>query len=309
MVRQSGRIWAPSDHGLTLSDRARINIAAARRVVAQSDVSGHFEHLLRTALEQTHLPAQPLVLDILSGDGARSVIPWLAILPKARIVATDPADMLLATLVSNAAALGHEDRVVGIVAAPEEIVVAPGTFDLVSAVACLHEMDDPDQALALAASALRPGGYAILIAPFDGHGILRIAYERIVEEAPLWPDDPLDPATADALRRLSADIAARTLPDPTEPSFRALDQKWLFAREAIEGAARALGFEDVQFLAHNDHETLYRDVAAIQIRTITGSPDAALPSWAQAVLDSFDRALRPPVKRLLMLDATVVLRR
>jgi hypothetical protein len=34
-----------------------------------------------------------------------------------------------------------------------------------------------------------------------------------------------------------------------------------------------------------------------------------LPDWALALLDSFDRALRPPVKRLLMLEGTMVLRR
>jgi SAM-dependent methyltransferase len=217
--------------------------------------------------------------------------------------------MLLATLISRAAANGDEERVLGIVTSPEEIPVAPGAFDLVSAVACLHELDDPDKIVALAASALRPGGYAIFIAPFDGHGILRIAYERIIAEAPLWPNEALDAGVADALRRLSSDIAARTLPDPNDVNFRALEQKWLFARESVEAAARAVGFTKVTFLAHNDQETLYRDVALLQVRTLTGQTDTALPDWAIAILDSFDRALRPPVKRLLMLEGTVVLRR
>jgi SAM-dependent methyltransferase len=217
--------------------------------------------------------------------------------------------MLLATLISKAAALDAEERVLGIVTAPEELDVVAGTFDLVSAVGCLHEMDDPDRILALAASSLRRGGYAVFVAPFDGHGILRVAYERIMAEEPLWPHDPLDAVVADALRRLSADIAARTLPDPADPNFRALEQKWLFARESIEAAARAVSFTEVTFLAHNDHESLYRDVAVLQVRTLTGRADTTLPDWALSILDSFDRALRPPVKRLLMLEGTVVLRR
>ena len=63
------------------------------------------------------------------------------------------------------------------------------------------------------------------------------------------------------------------------------------------------------FLPHNDHETLYRDVAQMQVRMVTGRADAGLPGWALALLDSFDRALRPTVKRLLMLEGTMVLRR
>jgi hypothetical protein len=35
----------------------------------------------------------------------------------------------------------------------------------------------------------------------------------------------------------------------------------------------------------------------------------AFPTWALALLDTFDRALRPTVKRLLMLEGTMVLRR
>ncbi len=50
-------------------------------------------------------------------------------------------------------------------------------------------------------------------------------------------------------------------------------------------------------------------MAAMQVRTVTGRADARLPDWALAVLDSFDRALRPPVKRLLMLEGTMILRR
>jgi SAM-dependent methyltransferase len=266
---------------------------------------------LRTSLDRAalQLPAEPLLLDLRSGDGTRSVTPWLKLLPKARIVATDPASVLLATLTSQAAAMGEEHRVLGVVAEPDRVPAAPRSFDLVSGVACLHELDDPDLVLAAAASALRPGGYAIFLAPFDGHGILRVAYERILAEAALWPDDPLSPGLAAALETLAADIAARTLPDRSDPAFDLLEQKWLFSRESLEAAARGLGFREVRFLPHNDHETLYRDAASVQVRLATGRPDARLPDWALAVLDSFDRALRPPVKRLLMLEGTIVLRR
>jgi SAM-dependent methyltransferase len=311
LSRQSEGVWAPRNYSWGLAEQARINMAATRRAGAAPSVSQHFEHLLRAAVERAcpDLPSKALVLDLRSGDGARSVAPWLNVLPDARIVASDPASMLLATMVSRAAMLGDEDRVLGVVADPERVPVAPASFDLVSGVACLHELDDPDLVLAAAARALKPGGYAVFLAPFDGHGILRLAYERICAEAPLWPDAPLAPEVAEGLDALIADIAARTLPDSSDPAFQVLDQKWLFSRESLETAARAFGFREARFLPHNDHETLYRDVAAMQVRMVTGRPEARLPDWALALLDTFDRALRPPVKRLLMLEGTMVLRR
>jgi SAM-dependent methyltransferase len=310
-VRQSEGVWAPRGFTWGLAEQARTNVAAAHRGGGGPGVSQHFEHLLRMALDRAGLDiaASALLLDLRSGDGTRSVMPWLNLLPDARIVASDPAGILLATLAGRAAAAGEEDRVMGVVAEPDRVPVAPGSVDLVSGVACLHELDDPDLTLAAAARALRPGGYAIFLAPFDGHGILRVAYERICAEAALWPEDPLGPGVAAALQTLSRDIAARTLPDSSDPEFRKLDQKWLFSRESLETAARGLGFREVRFLPHNDHETLYRDAAALQVRMVSGRAEASLPDWALAVLDSFDQALRPPVKRLLMLEGTMVLRR
>lgn len=311
LSRQSEGVWAPRSFTWGLAEQARTNMAATRRAGAAPSVSQHFEHLLRAAVDRAcpDLPAKALVLDLRSGDGARSVAPWLNVLPDARIVASDPAGMLLATMVGRAATLGDEDRVIGVVAEPERVPVAPASFDLVSGVACLHELDDPDLVLAAAARALKPGGYAVFLAPFDGHGILRLAYERICAEAPLWPDAPLGPEMVAGLEALIADIAARTLPDSTDPAFQVLEQKWLFSRESLETAAHAFGFREARFLPHNDHETLYRDVATVQLRMVTGRPEARLPDWALALLDSFDRALRPPVKRLLMLEGTMVLRR
>ena len=310
LTRQSDGVWAPRGFTWTLAEQATTNMAASRRGGGDAGVSLHFEHLLRMAVDRAcvKLPAEPLLLDLLSGDGSRSVIPWLNVLPDVRIVASDPASILLATLIGRVAAAGEEERVLGVIAEPEGVPATPGSFDLVSGVGVLHELDDPDLVLATAAKALRPGGYAFFLAPFDGHGILRVAYERILAEAPLWLDDPLGPAVAVALRTLGADIAARTLPDRNDPAFEVLQQKWLFSRESLETAARGLGFSEVHFLAHNDHETLYRDMAGVQVRMAAGRPDARLPDWALAVLDSFDRALRPPVKRLLMLEGTMVLR-
>jgi SAM-dependent methyltransferase len=307
LEQQSPGVWAPHGLSWSLAEQAQTTLAAARRGGGGPAVSHHFEHLLQSAIAGLSIPREPLVLDLCSGDGAKSAGPWLNVAPEARIVASDPASILLATLVGAAAKAGAADRVIGVIAEPESTPVAAGSVDLVSGVACLHERADPDRVLAAAAAALRLGGHAIFMAPFDGHGVLRLAYERIRAEAPLWPDDPLTPDVAAGLDSAIFDISARTLPDTSHPSFAELEQKWLFSREALAVAGRNVGFSDVRFLTHNDHETLYRDMALVQVRMMSGSATATLPGWALEVLDSFDRALRPPVKRLLMLEGTVVL--
>jgi SAM-dependent methyltransferase len=310
LARQSAGVWAPLDFEFTLTEQARTNQSAARRGGGTADMSLHFEHLLHSALDAGLTPpSEAVVLDLESGDGMRSVVPWLRLLPQARIVACDPASVLLAGLYGHAAAIGEAERLLCLVAGLPSTPVAPGSIDLLSGVGCLHEQDDPDLVLAAAAAALRPGGHAIFLAPFDGYGILRLAYEQICAESRLRPDEPLSDEIDSALQGVSRDIAARTLPDRSDPAFALLQQKWLFSRASLEKAARALGFRDVCFLTHHDHETLYRDMALVQLRAATARQTVELPGWALAILDGFDRALRPPVKRLLMLDGTAILTR
>ena len=183
--------------------------------------------------------------------------------------------------------------------------VAPGQFDLVTGASILHHLERPKIGLQAAARALKPGGHAIFMEPFDGHGLLRLAYERILAEADLR-GEALAPGVAGLLRGMIADIAARTLPDPTAPSFAHLDDKWLFSREQLEAAGRASGFSEVRFVPHNDHPTLYRDMAYVHLRLGAGLDNPTLPDWAIAILDSHDAALPGPVKRLLMLEGSIV---
>lgn len=311
LLWQSGTVWSPHDFVWDMAEAAQATISAGGRGTGGPAVMAHFESLLGTALSRItdDRLAERTVVDVRSGGGACSVGPWLRLLPQARVVASDPSSVLLASLGGLARSLDAEDRVVSVVADVERLPAAAGSVDLVSGIGCLQEMNDPDLLISAAARMLRPGGHAVFLAPFDGHGVLRVAYERILAEAPLWPDAPLAPDVATALRSLAGDIARRTLPSRDDPSFADMEDKWLFSRESLEGAARACGFREVAFVPHNDHETLYRDMALLQVRTWTPREAAELPEWAIDLLDSFDRALRPPVKRLLMLEGTLILRR
>jgi SAM-dependent methyltransferase len=268
--------------------------------------SRHFEKMYRKALAAgVESPDSPLILDFGSGSGVNSIVPCFTLFPGARQVATDLSGDLLAILARYSADMGLSDRLACVVMDAMGDRAAPGRFDLVTGSAILHHLTRPRDGLEAAARALKPGGKAIFMEPFDGYGLLRLAYERILAEAALR-GDPLAPDVERVLRAMIADITARTLPDPTSAAFAALDDKWLFSRERLDAAGRASGFADVQFIPHNDHETLYRDMAFVQLRLGTGLSDLTLPDWALAVLDGMDAALPGPVKRLLMLEGTVV---
>jgi SAM-dependent methyltransferase len=289
----------------TISDQFRAN---AGDYHARYSASEHFERLFQKAIASTGIAIAdaPTVLDLGSGSGVNSVVPCLRLFPGVKVVATDLSGELLAILAANLERLDAQDRVVCVVMDAMSDHVAQGGFDLVTGAAILHHLMEPELGLQAAARALKPGGQAIFFEPFDGYGLIRLAYQRILAEDALR-GRKLDPRIEAALRAISIDIAARTEPDTSAPHFPHLDDKWLFSQERITGVARGHGFSRVEFVPHNDHPTLYRDIARIQLRLATGLDTLELPAWALGILDEFDAALPMAVKRRIMLEGTIVL--
>lgn len=300
-------VWSIEDRASTavITDQFKANAEEYHRRYAASD---HFEKLFRQGLDATGVTVsrQPLILDVGSGSGVNSVVPCRRLFARARIVATDLSGELLAMLAHYVVDNDATGEVACVRMDAMSETVAPGAFDLVTGASILHHLDNPEQGLAAAGRALKPGGHAIFFEPFNGWAILRLAFERILAEAALR-NEPLDPLVESALSRMVADIAARSDPDAHDPAFRAMDDKWLFSRTRIEAAARAAGFSAVRLVPHHDHKTLYRDVAGIQVRLATGRSDLEMPPWAITVLDSFDAAMTWHAKRELMVEGTIVL--
>jgi ubiquinone/menaquinone biosynthesis C-methylase UbiE len=276
--------------------------------VARFRETTHYELLLRAAVEGAGVrpPADPLILVLGAGTGVNGVAPCLRLFRGARIVATDRTDAQFGPLRRHLHDSGASDRVVCLEMEPESETVPAESFDLVTGASILNRLADPDQALANAFRVLKPGGHALFMEPFDGFGLIRLAFERILAEAQLR-GDALSPPLEAALAASASDIAARTMPDPTRPEFGKMEQKWLFSRESLTAGARQIGFCEARFFSHNDHETLYRDFARNFLSQLAGAEAGEMPDWGWDVLDGFDRALPPPVKRLLMLEGTMVL--
>lgn len=288
---------APEEHSIDLE----AGMARFREIT-------HFETLLRAAVEGAGLspPVGPVILVLAAGDGVSGVAPCLRLFRGARIVAADRTDAEFGPLRRHLRDSGAEGRVICVEMEPENERFPAATFDLVTGSSILNRLIDPDRALANVFRLLKPGGHAVFFEPFDGFGLIRLAFERVLAEAELR-GKPLNPPLAAALADHVGEIAARTMPDSSRPGFAERAQKWLFSRESLTAGARQIGFREARFFSHNDHSTLYRDFARSLITHKVGAGVADMPDWAWGVLDSFDRALPPPVKRLLMLEGTMVL--
>ena len=299
-------VWSVVDQAstATITDQFKANAEEYHRRYAASD---HFEALFRQALSgaEMTLAARPLILDLGSGSGVNSVVPCRRLFPGARIVATDLSGELLAMLADYAADNAAAEEVVCVRMDAMSRTVSPGAFDLVTGASILHHLDSPASGIKAACRALKPGGQAIFFEPFNGWSILRLAFERILAEAALR-GDPLEPSLDVAVRQLIEDVAARS-PESYSPALALKDDKWLFSRTGVEAMARNAGFATVRFVPHNDHPSLYRDVAASHLRLSVGHDDLRFPAWAGAILDSFDAALTLNAKREFMVEGTIVL--
>ena len=275
---------------------------------ARYAASAHFQGLFEQTLGQlgVSVPEAPLIFDMGSGSGVNSIVPCFNLFPGARQVATDLSGELLAILAAYARDENLSDRVICVVMDAMGSNMAGEAFDLVTGASILHHLTRPNQGIKAAARALKPGGKAIFFEPFDGYGLIRLAYERILSDAALR-HEALDPAVEQALKMVVTDIARRSAPDHRDPAFALLDDKWLFSRELFQGMAKDAGFVDVRFLSHNNHASLYRDTAAVQLRLATGLDTLALPDWAVDILDCFDRAMPMATKNTMMLEGSVVL--
>jgi SAM-dependent methyltransferase len=300
------RVWGIRDDPSTavVSEQFKANASDYHQRYAASD---HFERLFSQALERTgvSIPQAPRVLDLGSGSGVNSIVPCRRLFPGARCVATDLSGELLAMLAAYLRDTGAAQEAVCVQMDAMSSHVAPGVFDLVTGAAILHHLERPEQGLAAAARALKPGGCAIFFEPFEGYGVIRLLYERILAEAELR-GAPLEADIAQALRRLVIDITARTNPDPASAGFRALDDKWLFSREGVEAMAQAAGFADIRIVPHAAGPNLYERLAPVHLR-LSGLPDRTLPDWAMEIVRSFDAALTTPFKRAAMLEGSIVL--
>ncbi len=246
------------------------------------------------------------ILDIGSGSG-NSVIPLLDLYPLAFVVATDISPQLLAILRDFLETRPEYRGRYGLVCMDaNNDRFRRGAFDLVVGAAILHHIVDPRRVLRACAGALASDGVALFIEPFElGHGVLRIAYRRVLAEA--RRRGKRGPGFA-MLERMIIDHEAR-LRDKSDPIFEVIDDKWHFTRSYFEAAARGPEWRECRVEAINGDLSPMVDQARSELRLGMGADDSALPAWAWEMIREHQEFFSRDARRDLIMEGAVILRR
>jgi ubiquinone/menaquinone biosynthesis C-methylase UbiE len=248
---------------------------------------------------------QPLVLDIGAGSGSNSVVPCLSLLPDCRIIATDLSPQLLRLLRRYIDRQRVADRVACICVDAMLDVFRPGSFDLVTGSAILHHLLDPERALTAACRALHAGGAAIFYEPFEGHGMLMLAYKSILRRAEREGLDLPHPV-AKFLNAMIVDFEARRGTDKSAPHFQYMDDKWLFTRRYFETVSRKVGFKAFTIIPQGEPEHRGRDITDRYFGQV-GLQHSDLPPWGWEEIDEIDGHFSAEMKQDAPLEATIIL--
>lgn len=269
--------------------------------------SEHWNYLVRLGLSQACFAGTaPEVLDIGSGSG-NSVLPVLDMFGEGRAVATDISPQLLLLLRRRLAQRPDWLERCGLVCADaSEAEFHEHSFDIVMGGAILHHLFDPARAIRQACFCLRPGGCAVFFEPFEfGSAMLRAIYERILAERQKLR---LSDAAANLLQRVVEDVKVRTGREKTGPIFRQLDDKWLFTRTYFEEQAQANGASVSIAPLHALGES-FRDQTLAFLRLVQHAGETALPKGAWEIIRYYDELFSADLKREMLLEGCVVLRK
>ncbi|HUL97487.1 MAG TPA: methyltransferase [Usitatibacter sp.] len=251
-------------------------------------------------------PGARFILDIGSGSG-NSVIPLLDLYPAAFVVATDISPQMLVILRDFLETKPRYRGRYGLVCMDAgNDPFNPGAFQMAVGAAVLHHIVDPRRVLAACASALAPGGVALFLEPFElGHGVLRIAYRRILAEA---KHRKVRAAGFEMLQRMLVDHEAR-LRDKSDPIFDVLDDKWYFTRTFFENATAGAEWDECRVEAINGNLTPMVDQARVELRLGMGLDESALPPWAWEMIREQEASFSRDARTDLIFEGAVLLRR
>ncbi|MEP9370195.1 class I SAM-dependent methyltransferase [Xanthobacter sp. VNH20] len=247
------------------------------------------------------------ILDIGTGSGVNTVIPFLELFPGCRIVGTDLSPQLLRLLQAYVASAGLQDQVACVCTDAMRDFFKAGSADIVIGGAILHHLIDPVACLKAAHRALKPGGIAVFIEPFEGYSVLRAAFSTIISRAEATGEIVNGDAVA-FMKRMMLDYEVRAGRDKSAPIYPHLDDKWLFTRTYIKDAAREAGFASAEVVPMYPTQSQYRSAATNLLGM--GDLDAtALPDWAWQIIDTFDVCFSDDLKGEATMESGIVFRR
>jgi ubiquinone/menaquinone biosynthesis C-methylase UbiE len=286
-------IWVPADLTADEVDGCihAIFRENAGEYVRAYQATHHFEILLRKAFEKSGFDRfdEPIrILDICSGAG-NSVIPLLAIFPKAEVIASDLSVELLAMLRQYLASQGTADRCTLVQMNAERLDLADGTVDLVVGVAALHHLFRPDLTIASCARILRDGGLAVFFEPFEvGFVYMKLLYQQILSDPRA---KALEPDVQKLLGDLLTDINRRLGEDKSDPLYQQIDDKWLFTTSYLREHSRRHGFKLCTTYSLLSGKRDFAEKMEVVLKAGANRKADALPDWAWELVRAHDRCL------------------
>jgi SAM-dependent methyltransferase len=263
----------------------------------------HSEWLLRNALAYVGgLSPNPVILDVGSGSGS-SVISMLNVLERPTIVASDISPTLLQKLQSILNAHPKGDLVSNVCLDLNKPRFKKDKFDLAIGSAILHHLFDPEIIVSNVYQAVKPGGSLIFFEPFElGYDVLSLLFEMILEASHRMPG--LEPAVRQFLERSIENVQVCE-PKP-EAEYVDIDDKWTFTRSYFERMAERLGASLTIYPLYDTGAAFTGEIDTL-LRLGLGADKAALPDWAWAIVNRWEKRISADAKRELFFAGGVVL--
>ena len=272
----------------------------------------HFGMLLERAFERADFRIDSYqdlnVLDLGSGSG-NTVIPLVSRNRSVKLVATDLSIDLLLILADLVRQKEYRDQIGFVCADANRKTFYDGVFDLVVGASILHHLIEPARVLTNALSYLKPGGVAVFFEPFEyGCNLMKTLYLLVLDE-PRSQND-LHPDVIAHFKAIIRDYNARFDLEKMKPFTKDLDDKWLFTRSFFADICRRSGCRLVE-IRNNKEEALAQAYThqLLENLRLSGLGHHPLPSWVLEFCAEFDQQLDVSLKRRLVLDGTVVIRK
>ena len=273
---------------------------------------GRFAMLLERAFESAGFPidsCQDLsVLDLGSGSG-NTVIPVVGRNRSLKLVATDLSIDLLLILASLVRHKEYRDQIGFVCADANRKIFNEGAFDLVVGAYILHHLIEPARTVTNALSYLKPGGVAVFFEPFEyGCNLMKTLYLLVLDDSRAQKDLP--PAVIAHFKSIIRDYNARFDVENVKPFTKDLDDKWLFTQRFFADLCRQA---DCRMLGiRNNKEGVLERAFTEQMfenLKLSGLDCHPLPRWLLELCEEFDQHLDVSLKRRLVLDGTVIIRK
>jgi glycosyltransferase involved in cell wall biosynthesis/ubiquinone/menaquinone biosynthesis C-methylase UbiE len=198
-------------------------------------------------LDTAKLNSNATALELGAGFGGGTYA-MQALYPNMRIIATELSASMLARHKKEGERrnIGADSKILRCQINADDLCFNDGSFDLIFGTAILHHVFDPLRIIEEAGRLLKPEGIAIFCEPFEpGYGLLRIVYETLLL---MYDRDYIE--LSDAQRDyISSNIQVwedlRSDMPHTEADMLNRDDKWIFAYDYFDEAAKKAGFNTI----------------------------------------------------------------